>query len=82
MPQVISKLAKDIVRGDRIELDVGYGPREHLEFCKVNIPGETHSQLFPDPSTADHLSFHVSSSSGNFWTISFPPNYAFNTIPK
>lgn len=78
---IISKTAKEIVIGDGIEIDLGYGPRESMQFCYVKNIGQ-HEKLFPDIDKEDWISFYVSSSSENFWTIDFSPDHKFNVIEK
>lgn len=81
----MKKKTTEIICGDKIELDCGYGPREKMEFCQViSIEKMTQdSMLFPDPTRMENLFFYVRDNCGNgFYTLDFPPNYSFDVIPK
>ena len=68
----MTKYAKDIVRGDTIMLDCGYGPQEHYEHCKV-LSVDKDIPLFE--RTEDYICFYVENYNSKFTTIGFPPFY-------
>ena len=70
----MDKYAKDIVRGDVIMLDCGYGPQEYMTPCKV-LSVDKYIPLFEDEKAEDYVSFRVENYDSKFTTIGFPPFY-------
>jgi len=67
--------AKDIVYGQAILLDCGYGPQSHDEWCPIKEVNYKAPKLFGGTG----VSFHVSHDQGNFWTVVFEPNDELET---
>lgn len=75
----MKKLNKDIVRGDKIKLDMGYGPREYMQFVKVLEAHVKLSQLFPDEKRKDWTGHYCDDGTERFQSITFSPEHEFET---
>ncbi len=77
--KTIKKFAKDIVGGDYIILDCGYGPQEFMTRCKVKTVDKP-IPLFENDKSEDYIFFTVTDGSSTFSTIGFPPFYELEVI--
>lgn len=71
----MAKYAKDIVKGDVIMLDCGYGPQENWKPCKV-LSINKYIPLFENDRDEDYIFFYVDDKRSRFETIGFPPFYS------
>lgn len=69
-----TKYAKDVVRGDTILLDCGYGLQENFKSCKV-ISVDKLLPLFESDRNDDNISFYVDVGGSRFTSTGFSPFY-------